>query len=95
MNILLSTHPQAAAAETNAGVFVDDDWPNFAARFAIDERYLRTVLAPQPVAAPSPHRGENVPERAALVGQAIFVARRPLFVRDFLQQTFIDEPIEA
>ena len=33
---------------------------------------------PQPVAAPAPHRRQHVPERAALVGEAVLVAHRRL-----------------
>jgi hypothetical protein len=81
---LLAAHAEAAAGESVAGVFVDHHRANFIARFSVDKNHRRAAFAPEPVAAPSPHRGEHVPECAALVGQAVFEARRTLFVGDLL-----------
>jgi len=91
---LLAAHAQAAAGQPISGVFIDHHRANFIARFSVDKNYRRTIFAPKPVAAPSPHRGEHVPERAALVRQAVFEPRRTFFVGDLLQQAFVDQAIE-
>ena len=77
-----------------ASIFVDYQRAHFAAGFVVDENHWRTILAPHPIAAPSPHRGEHVPECLALIGQAVFVTRRTFFVRNFFQQAFVDQSIE-
>src|SRR5208282_6494959 len=61
-NVVLAAHPQAAAGQANPGVLVNYQRADFAVGFIIDQNHRRTVFAPQPIATPSPHRGQHVPE---------------------------------
>src|SRR5580704_16195096 len=90
----LAAHAEAAAGQAGAGVFVDYQRAHFAARFVVDKNNRRTIFAPQPIAAPSPHRGEHVPKCAPLVSQTVFVTRWMIFIGHFFQQAFLDQPIE-
>src|SRR4029077_2643768 len=56
---------------------------------SIDEQYARALRSKVPV-PPSGHRHDDRTKIAALVGQNIFVARRPFTVTAALQKTGID-----
>src|SRR5581483_375513 len=82
--------------EALSGRLVDHHRADLGAALGGDENNEKKLaLRPEPVAPPAPHGGEHVPEGAALVGEPILVARRPLGVRDLREEALVDEALEA
>ena len=86
----------AGARRAASGALVHDDRPHASGpcrgRRAATRR---RAVGPEPVLAAAPHRGEHVEERAALLGEPVLVARRPLLVAALREQALFDEAREA
>src|SRR5579883_447157 len=87
--------PDVAVVERLAADAVDQHRLDALAAVAIDENERRPLGRARPAIAPDHERGQHREEVAALIGEAVFIAPRPLAVAALLEQAGGDELLQA